>query len=236
MRNNRSFLPLFIAGLLIFLALQSDSPESILLAQDEGPVIGELGVGPTRPKNAPSFASPNEDGFTAVVEEAYLVTADPFTYLPLILKPPACQQNSQELQIANYAINHPNQGRQTMTCHPILAQVARERALDLGSRNYFSHVNPDGHGPNFLVRQAGYQLPSWWSTDPSLNYIESIAGGYTTAESAWNAWLNSSGHRRHVLAENDFWAEQTNFGIGYAFVSDSKYGHYWIFLSAPPEP
>lgn len=117
----------------------------------------------------------------------------------------------------------------------LLAQVARERALDLGNRNYFSHVNPEGNGPNFLVRQAGYQLPSWWSTDPAHNYIESIAGGYPTAESAWNAWLKSSGHRRHVLAENDFWAEQTNFGIGYAFVSNSKYCHYWVFLSAPPE-
>jgi len=105
----------------------------------------------------------------------------------------------------------------------------------MGEQRYFSHTNLDGYGPNYLVRQAGYQLPSWWSSDPTANYIESIAAGYPTPETAWQAWLNSSGHRRHVLGENEFWAEQTNYGIGYAYVAGSPYRHYWVFITAPPE-
>ena len=53
-----------------------------------------------------------------------------------------------------------------------------------------------------------------------------------TAGDAWNAWLGSPGYRRHGLGEIDFYAEQTNYGIGYAFVPGSKYGRYWVFISA----
>ena len=47
-----------------------------------------------------------------------------------------------------------------------------ERALDMGTRRYFSHVNPDGYGPNYLVQQAGYALPSFYGQEPDANNIE----------------------------------------------------------------
>jgi uncharacterized protein YkwD len=93
----------------------------------------------------------------------------------------------------------------------------------------------DGYGPNYLVAQAGYDLPDWWSDSKDANYIESIAAGYSTAQAAWEGWLNSSSHRTHVLGENDFWAEQTNYGMGYVYIAGSPYGHYWVFITAPPE-
>ena len=166
---------------------------------------------------------------------AYTNEDDHLIYLPIISKPPACTLNAQESAIAELAINNPDQERQNMTCNSTLAEVARARALDMGQRDYFSHVNPDGHGPNFLVSQAGYTLPNGWTSPATLNYIESIAGGYITAQEAWDAWLNSSGHRAHVLGEDPFWAAQTNYGIGYAYVENSSYRHYWVFISAPPQ-
>jgi uncharacterized protein YkwD len=42
--------------------------------------------------------------------------------------------------------------RARMRPDPILTSVARARAEDMAHRRYFSHVNPDGLGPNFLVR------------------------------------------------------------------------------------
>jgi uncharacterized protein YkwD len=163
------------------------------------------------------------------------------SYLPMATDPLAakafssCAGTSEERKLATLAKVDPNQQRPVMNCHSILSNVAHARALDMARNGYFSHVNLDGYGPNFLVAQAGYRLPSWWPDTPSENYIESIAAGYPTADAAWTAWLNSSNHRVHVLGQNDFWAEQTNYGMGHVYIEGSPYGHYWVFISAPPE-
>lgn len=168
-------------------------------------------------------------------ESPTVSTGSEFVFLPLVTRPLTCTPNAQEQEIANLAIGHPSQGRSFMNCDPTLEKVARERALDMGTRGYFSHTNPDGFGPNYLVRQAGYSLPSWYGSANDANNIESIAAGYGTVTAVWNGWLNSSGHRTHILAESDFWKAQTNYGIGYVYVPGSPYGHYWVFISAPPE-
>ncbi|MFC1591472.1 CAP domain-containing protein [Thermodesulfobacteriota bacterium] len=146
----------------------------------------------------------------------------------------SCDPNAEEQDIADLAGRHPGQGRSTMTCNAILAQVARKRAQDMGERDYFSHTNPDGYGPNYLVTQAGYVLPDFYSTARDANNIESIASGYEQADDAWDAWLGSPLHRQHVLGEASFYADQIEYGIGYAYVPGSTYKHYWVFLSAQP--
>jgi uncharacterized repeat protein (TIGR02543 family) len=148
----------------------------------------------------------------------------------------AYELNSQEQQLSGIFASAPGQNRPSLNIDPVLCQVARSRAADMAKRNYFDHVNPDGHGPNYLVRQAGYALPSWWDTNPKANYIESIAGGYTSPSAAWDAWMNSTPHRTHLLATNSFYADQTNFGVGFAYDSSSTYQYYWVVITAPPQP
>lgn len=165
---------------------------------------------------------------------------DHFTFLPLIIGAPSssvsgCSLNTAEQEVATRAISHPDQGRGTMICDSTLAQEAREKAMDMATRGYFGHVDPDGFGPNYHVRNAGYNLPNWYSSDPNANNIESIAAGYATPAAAWQGWLNSAGHRAHVLGESSFWADQTHYGVGYYYDPDSYYKHYWVFMSAPPE-
>ena len=142
--------------------------------------------------------------------------------------------NAVEIQIANLAINHPDQARPTMVYDPFLNLVARTKALDLARRGYFAHVDPDGYGPNKAVQLAGYGLPGWWGDALDSNYIESIGGGYSSAQAAFDGWMNSPGHRRHLLAESDFYAGQTRYGVGYADLPGSPYRRYYVFLSAPP--
>lgn len=220
-RRLTTVLGLFIV-LLIFIVA------NLVNAQDDSPIQPAVGEAPVKlPAPFSLHPKPEEPAMTDALTET--------VYLPLIMRPALCDLNPQEQEIADLAAQHPDQGRASMSCDPILAQVARERALDMGIRHYFSHTNPDGFGPNYLVRQAGYGLPSWYGTANDANNIESIAAGYTTAAFAWAGWLNSSGHRAHVLAENAFWADQTNYGIGYAYVPNSPYRHYWVFISAPPE-
>jgi uncharacterized protein YkwD len=156
-------------------------------------------------------------------------------YLPLITKQ-GCSPSTQENDIANRMKTHPQQQRPALICNEILEKVAGERAQDMGVRAYFDHVNPDGFGPNYLVEQAGYILPNWYNQAANANNIESIAAGYGTAADAWQGWMNSTGHTTHLLGLDPFWAEQIDYGIGYAYVPGSPYGHYWVVLTAKRGP
>lgn len=142
--------------------------------------------------------------------------------------------SAEEALIADYMVNDAGQMRPSMQLDPILARVARERAQDLATRNYFAHVNPDGFGPNALVRDAGYVLPAWWGTGATDNYIESIAAGRNTAAATWTDWMNSPSHRTHILGTDVFYQNQTSYGVGYAYSAGSTYRHYWVILTAPP--
>lgn len=157
-------------------------------------------------------------------------------YLPLVFKAPTCLLNPQEQQIAEYMRTHPEQQRASLTCDPILAQVARARAQDMADRAYFGHTNPDGFGPNHLVRQAGYPLPGWYGSAPDSNNIESIAAGNSTAAATWNQWMGSDGHRLHLLGQHPFWAEQIEYGIGYVAKPGSPYTYYWVAITAKRGP
>lgn len=142
--------------------------------------------------------------------------------------------STEEQLIADYLVSDPAQGRGTMTLNPILAQVARARAVDMATRNYFSHVNPSGFGPNYLVQAAGYPLPASWNSLPASNNIESIAAGSPTAAGAWQSWMGSVAHRTHILGLQPIYASQTSYGVGYAYSANSLYRHYWVILTAPP--
>lgn len=144
--------------------------------------------------------------------------------------------NDQEQAIASSMMNDSGQKRPFLKLDPILAGVARARAKDMARRNYFSHVNPDGLAANYLVRQAGYVLPDWWGTSPTDNYIESIAAGYSTPQKAWEGWMNSTGHRTHILGLDPFYTAETSYGVGYYYDASSTYKHYWVVLTAPPMP
>jgi uncharacterized protein YkwD len=186
----------------------------------------------------------------ALIWSAFLLTTRPAaartiqTFVPLVItdttgpggsgnKPAQCGLNEQEQAIADLMINDPGQQRKSPVCDATLAQVARARARDMALRGYFSHTNPDGDGPNLLVREAGYPLPDWYSSEQDANSIESIGGGYPTAAGAWQGWLKSPSHHAHVLGTEDFYAEQNAYGVGFYANPDSPYGYYWVFISAP---
>ncbi len=149
--------------------------------------------------------------------------------------PAAADMTSDEQQLAARLVGDRGQRRDRSRMHadPILTAVARARAEDMARRRYFSHVNPDGLGPNYLVRSAGYELPSSWS-GRSGNFIETIGAGYATADQAWEGWMRSSAHRTHLLASSSFYRDQTNFGIGSYSDPSSPYRRYWVIITAPP--
>lgn len=139
---------------------------------------------------------------------------------------------AEEAALARLYETSPRQRRRRMRCDPALARVARARAWDMGTRRYFKHINPDGEGPNRQVERAGYPLPPTYKTGRRANNVEVIAAGHDTAEEAWTAWVKSRHHRAHVLGTDEFFRDQTDYGVGYANVPGSRYGTYWVLISA----
>jgi uncharacterized protein YkwD len=130
---------------------------------------------------------------------------------------------------------HPLQGRERMYRSRLLDEVAAYRCRDLLKRGYDDHVDPEGRGPNWWVRNFGYRLPGDYG-DGDANNIESLCwGGDGGVQQIWDAWMGSEPHRIHLLGLNDTFAEQTEVGVGYAHGSGAKWDHYWAVLTAPPE-
>lgn len=148
----------------------------------------------------------------------------------------AAPLDAEEQAFANLMINASGQRRDRALMKPDarLVSVARARAKDMADRGYFSHVNPEGNGPNQLVKNTGYPLPAHYTTSRSLNTIESITAGSSSAANAWATFLASSPHKRHLLAEDSFYRDQTTFGIGHYYSAGSRYKHYWVVITAPP--
>ncbi len=86
------------------------------------------------------------------------------------------------------------------------ALAARKHSADMAKRDYFSHTDPDGISPFDRMKAEGIRY---------VAAAENIAYGYRSAIEAHNGWLNSSGHRKAMLAES-----YTNLGVG---VYDYRY-------------
>lgn len=153
-------------------------------------------------------------------------------FIPLLVTEPACEPSAEEAAFEELFRSDPDQTRAVIDCNMVLSAVAQARAQDMADRNYFGHVNPDGVGPNQLVRDAGYQLPSYYSLARDGNNVESIAGGFASAQAAWDGLMGSPAHRRHLLGEVEFYREQIDIGIGYVYDADSEYQHYWVIITA----
>jgi uncharacterized protein YkwD len=148
----------------------------------------------------------------------------------------AVSLSAEEQELAAFLAGDRGQqrNRSRMTLDPILTAVARSRAADMARRRYFSHTDPDGNGPNFLARSAGYELPSSWGKSRGGNFIESIGAGQATPGAAWDMWMRSSMHRTHLLALTSFYRDQTHFGVGVYSDPASPFRHYWVIITAPP--
>lgn len=148
----------------------------------------------------------------------------------------AVEMGADEQKLASLLTGDRAQRRDRSRMHadPILTAVARARAEDMAARRYMAHVNPDGIGPNALVRAAGYPLPAFWGRGRSGNFVESISAGCATAEQAWEGWMRSPAHRTHLLASSSFYRDQTNFGVASYSDPSSPLRHYWVVITAPP--
>lgn len=113
-----------------------------------------------------------------------------------------------------------------------LAAVAEHKALDMATRNYFGHVDPEGHGMNYFISKAGYKLEKEWVKRGSENYFESIDAGANDGIDAIKTLIidqgvPSFGHRKHLLGLDKWNAALNDIGIGFATNrGETEYGTY----------
>lgn len=141
-----------------------------------------------------------------------------------------CGLAPEAAALAELIRRHPLQRRVRLSCSGLLSRVAADKAAEMARRSQVTHdlgVVP----PNRRLRKAGYHLPTSY-TGMFGNQVEAVAGGLPTPEFALEAFLDSLPHRIHLLAEQAFYVEQDEIGVGYARDPDSRHGHYWVVYIA----
>ena len=103
-------------------------------------------------------------------------------------------------------------GVDTLVEHAGAQKVARAHSEDMGSNDYFEHVNLQGLDHGKRLNRAGitYRMAG-----------ENIAAGNMNGILAVEAWMNSkTGHRTNMLE-----AGYTSLGVG-AYITTSGDGYY----------
>ncbi len=133
---------------------------------------------------------------------------------------PAVMNAAYEQQVVDLVnTERANNGVPPLKRVTALDNAARYHSADLGQDNYFQHDTHDRSGSTLVwVCGTWTRIATFYSGATG----ENIAAGYSTPQSAMNAWMNSSGHRANILS-----ASSWEIGVGYYAVSGSTYYHYW---------
>ena len=76
-------------------------------------------------------------------------------------------------------------------------------------------MSQDGRTPTQRMRMVGFEGPA-----PTG---ENIAAGQRNAQEVVQGWMESPGHCRNIMD-----AGYHVLGVGYAYVEDTNFGHFWV--------
>jgi uncharacterized protein YkwD len=152
--------------------------------------------------------------------------AFPLVSLLLLILPVAalslsCTVQDQMEQSLAVGINRlrVDAGLPPLTVDPQLSAIARARAEDIATNNYFSHTPPNGCDARCLMLQAGLSV-GWsgevlaWNNNPTDS----------SAQEAISMWHDSAGH--YAAITNDCF---TRMGTGSAIAPDGRIYHTAVF-------
>ncbi len=136
-------------------------------------------------------------------------TADPDVTDPCILVgQPASPIHQQMFEALNdFRVS---KGLAKLRYSKVLEKAANAHALDMYTRDFFDHINPDGDGPLERALDAGFCRVGMIG--------ENIAWNYPTVADVQTGWENSPHHY-----ENMALPEFTLVGMGYFFSANGPY-------------
>lgn len=137
----------------------------------------------------------------------YVEADSAFQYLNMVRANPSVF--SSECNIDLSGVEH----RPALVYNDILERVAREKALDMATRNYFGHQNPEQNGIDHLIVKYGYPLDSedYLISEKSSNYeslqakaaskslLPQLTGIEAVRGLIWDGGGPRGGHREHLL-------------------------------------
>jgi uncharacterized protein YkwD len=98
-----------------------------------------------------------------------------------------------------------------------LEQAAQSYAKSMSTQDFFSHQGADGSTWQQRIRATGYHFS---------DAAENLAIGHPTPVRVVDAWMNSPGHRRNMLAY-----QLQEIGVGYYYLRHDRgrvnANHYW---------
>jgi uncharacterized protein YkwD len=113
-----------------------------------------------------------------------------------------------------------NRGVGTLLPQGQLTTAARSHSADMACNDFFSHTGSDGSLPWDRVSALGYSYSA---------IAENIFAGSSNAQTAFDSWMNSPGHRDNILNPT-----YTEIGLGYRYWANSPYGAYTTAVFARP--
>ncbi|MBW3569304.1 CAP domain-containing protein [Candidatus Parcubacteria bacterium] len=94
-----------------------------------------------------------------------------------------------------------NSGSAELKLSEMLDKAAQAKAEDMASKNYWSHITPEGEQPWNFIERSGYSY-SFAS--------ENLAYGFASSNDTVKGWLNSPNHAQAML---DSKVSEVGFGI-----------------------
>jgi len=169
----------------------------------------------------------------AILQYAWLFAGEPVSESPR--RQPPAEPNANE-QLFIYLLNKarsdpPAYGKSigldlanvnsqhALAVNAELTASSRFRANDMLKRDYFSHIDPDGVGPNSHALEKGYLLGKIYKRAKDSNNIESICAGDEQAADILKSLIIDEGvpnlgHRKQLLAMQEFHTFAREIGVG----------------------
>jgi uncharacterized protein YkwD len=108
-----------------------------------------------------------------------------------------------------------------------LARAARYHAKDMADDDYFEHDSYDRINGRLKKTLKTFDRVRKFLDKGLYVNSENIGTGQESAKEMFKDWVNSPGHRKNMLIP-----ESKYIGIGYYFVEDDEYQHYWVMDTA----
>ncbi len=145
----------------------------------------------------------------------------------------SCGTSKAARELAALILESEKQQHPRLRCHPVLAQLAAQKARALAAANRISHtVNHEF--PNQQLKRAGLKLPV---TYPVIgNQVESILGGGKTPMHAFKLFMASPAHKAHLMGETPFLQKQDWLGVGYYHDPKGLHEDYWVVYITELKP
>ncbi|WP_404988042.1 CAP domain-containing protein [Clostridium culturomicium] len=136
-----------------------------------------------------------------------------------IVTPPVQENASFNAEIEQLIFNKVNEERAkagvpALSYNSTMETYARVKSKDMGVRNYFDHVDPDGEMITAQMARDGVSYNAWGE---NIAYIGGVSDAAALAEQFMTNWMNSDGHRANILSTNF-----TSVGVG-VYKSGNRY-------------